>query len=723
MIFKRSFLPLCLLFIFYSTFTFSQESTNKEDNITLDIIQAAADALEAEDYLKCADFLNLAKDRIDLSSSPRVLYSYYQNVAELSFIKYEIAEAQDAYLKSIESALKLGDTVAIVASHSGMANALLIDNKYKKALKYQEAALEMLKNKKSPTYYGVLANTALAYRQTKDFDAALSAFMEVKNYFQKSGDFKSQAVVENNLGELYRENFNDFAQADAHYKRAIALNIRANEKNQLSKNFHNLALLFQENNKIDSAFFYIHKAISLKGEIGDSGGRALSNHALGTIQLTAGQYDEAINSFEESLEISTLFGITPGLFYANMGIGNAHFAKGEHKEALEYYLKVEKITSDLESFDMKKAISKTLLDFYKENRDFEKALLYSDKLQAIEDSIASFQSDERMDELRIQYETNLAEKENAILKEIEVVQKDRIALQNIFLIILLIALGVFTGLVIILLKANRQKKIAYKEVTKATKELEKQYLVTKDRETELYKTVSLKDKIFSVLGHDLRTPLANISSLIDSMSQIELSPEEMDFMLRHLKGETNASLKTLENILQWARLQMNDKSILVTEIDEDGIIIEIIQNFESNSEAKEIKIKYLNKSNSILWADENQFRSIANNLIANAIKYSPLRGDIVVSFIEERDSFVFSVCDQGNGINASVIENLETQQELMSSYGTEGEKGTGIGLRIVKDFVHLHNGKLEFTSNEPSGTIVTVHLPKLIKHEMVSDTD
>ncbi|MBA3986813.1 MAG: tetratricopeptide repeat protein, partial [Flavobacteriales bacterium] len=93
------------------------------------------------------------------------------------------------------------------------------------------------------------------------------------------------------------------------------MNMRANEKQQLSQNFHNLALLFQEKNKLDSAFFYIHKAIALKGEIGDSGGRAFSNHALGTIQLTAGQFNEAIISFQESLEISTLFGFTPGLFY------------------------------------------------------------------------------------------------------------------------------------------------------------------------------------------------------------------------------------------------------------------------------------------------------------------------------------------------------------------------------------------------------------------------
>ncbi len=404
-----------------------------------------------------------------------------------------------------------------------------------------------------------------------------------------------------------------------------------------------------------------------------------------------------------------------------MGIGNALLAKGKDAEALIYFKKVEVISKDLESFEMKKEISKILFEYYKNKKDFERALHYGDKLQVIDDSISSFQNKVNLEELRILYETNLSETENKILKEKETAQQEEIFIQNIFLIILFIALVIFIVLVIVLFKSNQQRKIAYKEVKKATLELEKQYQITKEKELELFKTVALKDKIFSVLGHDLRTPLANISSLIDSMSQIELSPEEMEFMLKHLKGETNASLKTLENILQWARLQMNDKSILVSELDEDGIIIEIIKNFESNTDAKNIQVKYINKSNAILWADENQFRSIANNLIGNAIKYSPLRGEIVVTFDEERENFVLSISDQGIGILPSVIENLETQEELMSSYGTEGEKGTGIGLRIVKDFVHLHQGKIIFAKNEPTGTVVTVYLPKLVKSRINVD--
>lgn len=715
---KQFCIPVFLFLTFCGPLLFAQTEPTKKEKAILELIDSSATAVDAGDFEKSANFLERAKKRIDSNASPLVLHKYYQNFAVLAFSRFQIAQAQESYLKSIEAALKLNDTIFIVTAYSGMANSLIVDNKFTLALRYQQEALKLLENKKTKVYYGLLANRAMNYRHLRNYTLALESFMQVKEYFQENEDFKSQAIIENNIGQLYSENIKDFKQAHAHFKRAIVLNKRINEKHQLSQNYHNLSLLFQNEKQLDSAYFYIEKSMLLKNEIGDTGGLAISNNTLGTIQMAAGDYDEAILSFKKSLEISEKFGITPGLYYANMGIGKALLAKGKDAEALVYLKKVEEISKDLESFEMKKESTKVLLDFYKNKKDFEAALLYGDKLQAIADSISTIENKENIDELRIQYETNLAENENKILKEKEISQQEQILIQNIFLIILFVALVVFIFLVIVLFKSNRQRKIAYKEVKIATQELEKQLQITKDKEAELFKTVALKDKIFSVLGHDLRTPLANISNLIDSMAQIELSPEEMEFMLKHLKGETNASLKTLENILQWARLQMNDKSILVSELDEDGIIIEIIKNFESNTDAKEIQVNYINKSNAILWADENQFRSIANNLIGNAIKYSPLRGEIEVTFGEERENFVLSISDQGVGILPSVIENLDTQEELMSSYGTEGEKGTGIGLRIVKDFVHLHQGKITFAKNEPTGTIVTVYLPKLIKSAM-----
>lgn len=716
-----NFYKTCLFFsaclIFLSHYSTSQTNEDDKESSTLKLIESATQALDQGDYAKSSNFLSLAKASIDSTSSDVVLFKYYQTKATLAFERRQIKESLNDYSKAIQRARKLQDTSFMVASYSGMANALLVDNKFKKALIYQNEALSMLENEKSKTYYGLLSNMSIAYKQSQDFDNALSALLVVEEYFREQNDPKSLAIVQNNIGELYRENIEDYQKAKVHYHKAVKLNQSVKNDLQLSQNYHNLSLTCNSLKEIDSAFFYINKAIDLKTELGDLGGLAASNHALGLIQLENSKFYDAIASFQESLKISETYGITPGLFYANMGIGDAYLALGNRNEALKHYKNVETAAAQSDSYEMKAAITQKLGAFHKENKNFERALFYSEKLKTIEDSIASIKSSERMDELRIQYETTLAETENAMLRQREVSQQERIKLQNIFLIALSVIMIILLFMLFAVIKSRRLKKSADEEVSITNEELEKQYKIVKEREEELERQVELKDKIFSVLGHDLRTPLANIAGLIDSMTQIDLSQEELDFMLKHLKGETNASLKTLENILQWTRLEMDDKSLNIKELNEDEIIIEIINNFKSNTLAKEIQVDYKNNSKSILHADENQFRSIANNLIANAIKFSPIKGVVQVNFTEDDDYFIFKVSDQGKGMDKSVIKNLDTRKELMSTYGTEGEKGTGIGLRIVNDFINLHNGKLEFSKNEPTGTIVTVKLPKGIHEE------
>lgn len=715
---NTTYLYLFVCFLLFSQNVFSQDyPIEQNEKTTLELIDSASTAHDDGNFKKSANFLSLAGASVDSTSSDFIYFKYHITLGSLAFSRYQVAESQKAYTEAIKAATTLKDTSFMVTSYSGLANALLVDNKYKKALIYQQEALDMLENKKDKHYYGLLSNMSIAYTQSQDFDSALKALLTVKEYFEQQDNQKSLATIQNNLGELYRENFKDYARAKEHYHTAIHLNKKNNDLSQLTQNYHNLSLACNSLEQIDSAFFYINKALQIKTEIGDLGGLASSNHALGLFHLENKEYDAAIKAFEKSLDISEEYGIAPGLYHANTGMGDAYLAKGDRNRALTYYKKVEQIVSDAESFEMKQGIANKLFEYYKEENDFENALFYSEKIKSIEDSITAIKSNENLEELRIKYETSLAETENIILREREKAQIEQISLQKELLFVLFVALTIVLVMLVFLFKSNIAKRKAYKQVKKATDELEKQLVIVKEREEQLDRSVALKDKIFSVLGHDLRTPLANVSSLIDSMSQVDLSPEEMEFMLKHLKGETSASLKTLENILQWARLQMKDSSLNVSELDEDGIIIEIIKNFESHTEAKGIEVIYTNKSKSIFIADENQFRSIANNLIANAIKFSPIKGKVDVSFKEEDDLFVFTVTDQGEGIKTSLVKNLETQEELLSTYGTEGEKGTGIGLRIVKDFINLHKGTLEFSKNEPQGTVVTVTLPKIVISE------
>src|SRR5690606_1742596 len=189
----------------------------------------------------------------------------------------QIAESQNAYSEAINLARKLQDTAYLIASYSGIANALLIDQKYKKALVYQNEALTLLENDRSKTYYGLLSNMSIAYKQSQDFDNALSALLIVEEYFRSQDDLESLAIVHNNLGELYREDIKDDLKAKEHYHKAVKLNVMTNNMHQLSQNYHNLSLSSHSLKHIDSAYFYINKAIEIKTQMGDLGGLAISN--------------------------------------------------------------------------------------------------------------------------------------------------------------------------------------------------------------------------------------------------------------------------------------------------------------------------------------------------------------------------------------------------------------------------------------------------------------
>src|SRR5690606_14651790 len=117
---------------------------------------------------------SLAKASINSESSDLLRYKYFYTLGVLYFDRKQIAESQNAYSEAIDLARKLQDTSYLIAAYSGIANALLIDQKYKKALVYQNEALVLLDNDRSKTYYGLLSNMSIAYKQSQDFDNALS---------------------------------------------------------------------------------------------------------------------------------------------------------------------------------------------------------------------------------------------------------------------------------------------------------------------------------------------------------------------------------------------------------------------------------------------------------------------------------------------------------------------------------------------------------------------
>lgn len=678
----------------------------------LSMLDYGTERLQERNYRATDSLIALVKPHIDSLSSSEILFGYYKLRADMYFDRLQINEAIEAYKRSMEESKKLGDTSKLIASYSGLANCYIVNRRTKEALEYMEQALEYLEETKPLRYYQLLSNAAMAYIRAGQYDRSLAYYLEVKDYFSKLDDKEALAIIESNIGELYREHLNDFELAKKHYRWAIAINLKTGNDYRLSQVYNNIALVFSDEDKLDSAYYYLSRSKEIKERIGDIGGLAITHNSLGSVYAQEGNYVKAIASFDETLRISEELGIAPGMFFGNLGKANTYEMMGSKREALIFYLRAKEFAEKLEDLETSKGVYEKLFNFYKSNQNYREALETLENLTVIKDSINAMEMQETLSDIRIKYETSLSEQENKTLREKEAAQKELIQNQKNILYFLIAAIIVFVVMVIVLYRSYKQRNRAYETLRHTTKELEEQYEKVKKQEHELQISNALKDKIFSVLGHDLRTPMLNIMGLIDSVSKVEFSKEEFAHILNHLKSETTITLKNLQNILQWSQLQIHDNALLKKEIDEDEAIKEVLGGYNSLAATKEVKLSYVNLKRNPFEADENQFKSIVANLVANAIKFSPTHGEVSVKFIEESLQFVLEVKDNGSGIDPMAVHSLQSGNQIISSKGTKGEEGTGIGLTIVRDFVKMHNGQLEFLSNHPTGTIVRACFPK-----------
>jgi two-component system sensor histidine kinase/response regulator len=226
-----------------------------------------------------------------------------------------------------------------------------------------------------------------------------------------------------------------------------------------------------------------------------------------------------------------------------------------------------------------------------------------------------------------------------------------------------------------------------------------------------------RDKLYSIIAHDIRSPLAGILQTIDAIDQGFFDPSSELFreIIRDLKNRTNETNTLLNSLLQWTRMQ--DKSVALnpkmTNIYD--VIKSCISLLELNAKAKNISIEIKLKKNHEAFCDEVSIHTVFRNLINNAIKFTPENGMVTITGKSGLRYMEIIVEDNGVGMSNEVINKILIENEHYTSFGTHNEKGTGLGLMIVKNFVQRNKGILKIDSKEGVGSKFTIGLPSLPK--------
>lgn len=241
----------------------------------------------------------------------------------------------------------------------------------------------------------------------------------------------------------------------------------------------------------------------------------------------------------------------------------------------------------------------------------------------------------------------------------------------------------------------------------------KTHLSLKRTKEILQEEVAAKNKFFSIISHDLRGSFGIILSFVQLIKENRevITPEELDELLDDIGNTSKNTLNLLENLLEWARAQTGRIKFSPEKLKPRDLIAEILITYKEIARNKNIDLSSSVNTCSPVFADKNMTLLIIRNLVSNAIKFTPKKGNINIDVTGSDDFVKISVTDTGVGIQPDRIENLFQIDTKISTLGTENEQGNGLGLVLCKEFVEYNGGTIGIDSAPGKGTTVWFTLP------------
>lgn len=221
----------------------------------------------------------------------------------------------------------------------------------------------------------------------------------------------------------------------------------------------------------------------------------------------------------------------------------------------------------------------------------------------------------------------------------------------------------------------------------------------------------VKDKLFSILGHDLRGPAGNIAQSISLLKANTLSQENYQKLIALLETQSGALYDTLNSLLEWAHTQLRGVQPRPSLFNAKEVIHKNIEVLSGQAEKKEIIIEDNTPDALSVFTDQHHFDITIRNLLSNAIKFSHSGDTITIGSEEKKDEIVFSVMDKGIGISTARQKQLNAGG-IDITFGTKGEKGTGLGLQLIRELIQSDGGRIWLTSEEGKGTIFYFSIKK-----------
>jgi two-component system, sensor histidine kinase and response regulator len=249
-----------------------------------------------------------------------------------------------------------------------------------------------------------------------------------------------------------------------------------------------------------------------------------------------------------------------------------------------------------------------------------------------------------------------------------------------------------------------------KALQETNEKIEKQKAEIEQKALELSELNSLKNKLFSVISHDMKTPMYALRNLFRSMQQLNMSGNEIKAIIPDVVVDLNYTTGLMENLLHWVKSQMQAASISPGELKMEEITQEAIRVHKLQASSKKISIKREMDESLCVFADKDMVTLVLRNLLSNAIKFTPEKGKIIIRLKNEPPFCRVFIIDNGIGMDQEALKRIQ-ENNYYSTSGTAKETGTGLGLMLSKDFLSKNGGALLIESEPGKGSVFSFTLP------------
>lgn len=506
----------------------------------------------------------------------------------------------------------------------------------------------------------ILNNIGYYYGRINDHKQERSYLLQALNGVNGLHKFLIETTILGNLGNSF-EAANQPDSALKYYLQAFDAQTKAKAINSNITPYSNLASAYLKLKKYDQSLFYCGKVL----------GMIKTTHTwppkdIAAIYLTVGQlnfqlkkYAQSRQYFDQSLDIGRRTGNSETISEVYHGYYLLDSVKGNYLQALTLYQHYVRLNDSLINANKSHIVS-----LYEVKFDLQK--------QAAEN-----------ERLKIEQEKNQT-----------IINHQHTAEVILVVGLIIIAIGLIS-----LVRINNRVKEQSALILKQNKVLENNNLV--------------KDKLFSVISHDLRNPFTQVIGLLSLWEAGEMKQEEMWEMTPLVKNRIVQTLNLLDNLLIWSNSQLQGFNFKPLPFNLEGVVNENIQTFEGLIAQKKLKVVNAVKPGTIVYADSEMIKVVLRNLISNAVKFTPANGSICIKSSIENDELIIAVEDTGIGITE------QDQVKIFSftshtTLGTDKEKGTGIGLKICKDFIEFSKGRIWMESKVNEGSKFYVSIPNSI---------